>query len=129
MDDLSRRTLLRGAGVAAAAVPLSTLLADPAFAAPARALTRSSFAPRVGSTFSVRGRLGAGTFKLVAVENLPSSRKGDEKRFALQFQQVKGRGPGQGTWAFQHQQLGRFALFVVPVGRKRGAYEAVFNAR
>jgi hypothetical protein len=35
----------------------------------------------------------------------------------------------QGTRPFEHDQLGRFELFIVPIGRENGVikYEAVFN--
>ena len=44
------------------------------------------------------------------------------------------RGPGQqviaqGTYEFDHHQLGSFSMFIVPVGREPDAvvYQAVFN--
>lgn len=49
--------------------------------------------------------------------------------FALLFSGPADCPLAQRTYRFSHDQLGAFALFIVPVGAGRGArrYEAVFN--
>jgi hypothetical protein len=49
--------------------------------------------------------------------------------FHLRFRGVSGQILSQGTYCFQHQDLGRFSMFIVPNAGKAGAptYEAVFN--
>lgn len=127
MEDLTRRSLLRGATVVAAAAPLAALLpTDLAFAG--TALTRSSFAPHKGTIFTVRGRFVRTKMRLVAIQDLSPSAKGHPRRFSLVFRPVSAQRPGQGTYSFVHPKLGTLSIFVVPAGRS-GDYEAVFNAR
>ena len=120
----SRRQVLR-LGVVAAATAGPFALAERAIAAvtPAR-LVRKTFTPRVGSTFRFADRGSWYTATLVSVGDLSHSRAGDQNRFQLMFA-VRGSGPGQGTYRFQHGTLAPFQLFVVPVGGGRRRYEAI----
>lgn len=49
--------------------------------------------------------------------------------FSLVFQGPLDRMLAQGTYMFEHEQLGVFPLFIVPIGTSEGdvLYEAVFN--
>jgi hypothetical protein len=49
--------------------------------------------------------------------------------FSLIFNGPENPMLPQGTYSFQQEKIGRFDLFIVPVGRERGAvqYQAVFN--
>lgn len=49
--------------------------------------------------------------------------------FSLFFDGPADRPLAQRTYSFEHERLGRFDLFIVPVGNERGRlqYQAVFN--
>lgn len=49
--------------------------------------------------------------------------------FSLTFQGPGDRLLQQRTYAFEHEKIGRFVLFIVPLGREGGAfqYQAIFN--
>jgi hypothetical protein len=48
--------------------------------------------------------------------------------FGILFSIPEGRRPTQGTYKLDHEQLGSFELFLVPVTDNGNvAYEAVFN--
>ena len=49
--------------------------------------------------------------------------------FSLLFDGPADRPLAQRTYPFEHERLGRFDLFIVPVGNERGRmqYQAVFN--
>ena len=54
---------------------------------------------------------------------------GQGARFSLLFQGPHDRLLPQGTYQFDHDQIGSFPLFIVPVGAAKSGlqYEAVFN--
>ena len=56
----------------------------------------------------------------------PGSR---HESFSLLFDGPPDRPLAQRTYPFEHERLGRFDLFIVPVGNERGRmqYQAVFN--
>lgn len=91
-------------------------------------LTREALAENLNTTFSIHHEaLGAVTWELIAVSELKSSPR--QQAFSILF-----RGPldpicGQGTYHLEHDRLGAFDLFIVPVGREPDGmrYEAVFN--
>jgi hypothetical protein len=49
--------------------------------------------------------------------------------FSVVFNGPEQSPLAQGTYRFDHEELGSFALFIVPVGQERGSrqYQAVFN--
>ena len=92
---------------------------------------RSTFAPYVGTEFRVNlDAPRVGTIKLVEVRDLPGGAKGDQS-FSLLFSGPKGKTFPQKTYEVAHGALGKFSLFLVPVGLRKGAdaeyFEAVFN--
>lgn len=128
--NLDRRSFLRtAAGVAAGAwVPFRGM--GVAMAQTSATLSMATFAPYVNTVF--RFTVGARsanvvttTLKQVVDERRPG-RSGEA--FSLIF-----AGPatsfGQGTYTVDHQNLRRFTLFVVPVGKRPDGqdYQAVFN--
>lgn len=121
----SRRQALRLGVVAAAAAAAPVALVEQAFAVLTPAyLVRRTFRPLVGSRFLVtRGRRRY-VAVLVSVGDLRHSRPGDPNQFRLQFS-VRGAGPGEGTFRFEHARLAPFRLFVTPVGGRAGDYEAI----
>ena len=107
-------------------------------------VSRQDFERIVGSSFKVSPTTGnAGTvwLRLLAVNDLPTlepvntgimavpppaTSAVSTTGFMLSFS-----GPGtrlrQGTYAFEHAGLGKFALLIVPGGPGLGTYTAVFN--
>jgi len=65
--------------------------------------------------------------ELIEVTDLPSA-PGNEQ-FSVVFRELEGRRVSQGTYALEHERLGRIELFLAPVdaGQGRIALEAVFN--
>jgi hypothetical protein len=132
-----RRTFLRDCSLIAAAASL----------APAAALARNpaariavpdlpgfeQFARQMNTSFALRD--GSKTLKLLLVEAsafsaaTPSSEASENEKFSLLF-----RGPaqfplGQDTYAFEHPRIGRFSIFIVPIGcldKTHCHYEAIF---
>jgi hypothetical protein len=91
-------------------------------------LTRGAFEPHVGTRFRL-SRPAAVELELAEVRDLGVAAGDPGRSFVVLF-----RGPGdaplaQGTYEVEHDSLGAFALFLVPVGvDERGVqYEAVFN--
>jgi hypothetical protein len=95
------------------------------------ALTRADFAPLVGSRFRFRTPDGRRvTAVLAAVSDRRPSRDVRGECFALRFRARAARAMlAQDTYGVQHDALGTFALFIVPMGAERGRayYEAVVN--
>ena len=95
---------------------------------PDKVLTKSMFAEALHSAFRLYYQPDqAQEVELVALhEGLSSPR---QEAFSLVF---TGPGPGvlpQRIYSFEHAQMGRFELFIVPIGRDEHGvqYEAVFN--
>ncbi len=100
-------------------------------------LKLETFAPLVGSKFRVYTEAAA----FIEVELMEATEfrgHGDkpapgtgviQESFSVIFDGPDKRFLPQGTYVFEREGLGRFELFIVPVGRKPGAfqYQAVFN--
>jgi hypothetical protein len=99
---------------------------------------KSTFTSYVNSEFRVHlNSSKAVAITLVGIEDFSNSQEtlravGDEC-FKLQFNGPSGKAFGQRTYEVEHAALGRFSLFIVPVGMRTGkgdiSYEAVFNRR
>jgi len=65
--------------------------------------------------------------EIVTVSDLQQSTRHSE--FALEFRGPRDRFIGQGTFGFEHDDMGRFDLFIVPIGLDAAGYryEAIFN--
>lgn len=136
---LTRRELLAGGGVLAAAVGLavaSPRVLDTVFGgipAAERALVRSVFSTHVGTDFTVRLPTGDLALRLTAVGDHPwagGAADAAEGRFVASFSGPAAEVIEQGTHELRHPRMGRFDLFLVPTspgadGRAR--YDAVFN--
>jgi hypothetical protein len=59
----------------------------------------------------------------------PTGKEARGESFMLLFHGPSDRMLPQGTYAFTHDELGRFDLFIVPIGQAPGVfqYQAVFN--
>ena len=101
-------------------------------------LERATFAERLGETF--RTVLEPGNLlelELVEVEALGSASPGDDQPrpsarqnpFSIVFRGPKDKTLAQGTFRMEHDAIGSFDLFLVPIGEDQDGrqYEAVFN--
>lgn len=86
----------------------------------------TAFAALVNSSFKARRSDGrAQALDLVRVD-------GDGGAFSLLFSGEATRPLDQNTYRFAHPRIGRFEMFIVPVGRADGThcyYEAVFDLK
>jgi hypothetical protein len=139
---LSRREFIKGVGaIVAGGVLLAIggqLIATGRLPeVPGEALQRTTFARLLGETFRVYQESGAmPALRLAKVRDLraparqaapPSAQR--ERSFSLLFTGPIDPMIDQGTYRFEHDRLGSFSLFIVPLVPERGAhyYEAIFN--
>jgi hypothetical protein len=99
---------------------------------------KSTFTPYVNSDFRVYlNSSKAVAITLVGIEDFSNAeeslRAAGDECFKLQFDGRSDRAFAQQTYEVEHAALGRFSLFIVPVGMRTGkgeiSYEAVFNRR
>ena len=88
-----------------------------------------TFADRVGEVFRVDTGSGIVEMRLVEVTESVRSGPGARTPFSLVFLQPGGDVLPQQIYAFEHDELGRFEIFIVPIGRDADGvqYEAVFT--
>lgn len=94
-------------------------------------LTHEDFNPRIGETFTATAEDGRRlTLTLQRVDTLPRSEddKGREP-FSLEFTESSSAHVPQQTVEMQHEEMGSYPLFVVPLGPSEDGmrYEAVFT--
>jgi len=104
---------------------------------PLEELSLSSFVPLVGSTFRVSldeaTRVDLALAEAVSIRSASSGRRAGpglaQETFSLVFEGPLAPQLGQGIFAFEHDGIGRFSLFIVPIARNEKAmqYQAVFN--
>ena len=87
------------------------------------------FRPHLNSTFGVRS--GDGTrVRLVLTEIVERPRTRNVEQFSLIFHAPAGAAVADGVHVFEHQALGGFELFIVPIGSPNGrrtVYQACFS--
>jgi hypothetical protein len=91
-------------------------------------LTAASFSGVVNTRFRLNlPETDVLELELIKVEDIGST--GKQERFSLLFQGPPDRGVQQGSYSFEHEELGKFELFIVPISRKEEGfvYEAAFN--
>jgi hypothetical protein len=98
-------------------------------AAPPARLTRSSFAPLLGSPLRMTGGGDNLNVVLTDIRDLPQAAPNDEDRFVLTFRAPPGRPRTQGIRTFEHHSIRHVGVFVAAVDRGVNglSYEAVFN--
>jgi len=141
---ISRRSFVKGVGTVMAGGALIALsgrlpVIRRQAEVPGETLARSTFAGLLGETFRVYGEsAGMPALSLAAVRDLQTTARElgrapmDEQRersFSLLFTGTLDRTIGQGTYRFEHDRLGTFSLFIVPMapGEDAHYYEAIFN--
>jgi hypothetical protein len=101
-------------------------------------LTRATFAPHVGDTFHISlAPPDTLPITLVALNDLQvralpaadGAAPPQGESFALVFRGPRAPQLAQGMYEFAHDQIGAFALFIVPIGAHTDSvrYEAIFN--
>ena len=94
---------------------------------PAR-LKHATFAPHVNSIFRVGNQHSVITeLELVEVSEMKESPRNES--FSILFRGPAGSPLAQGIYDFDHNAIGSFPLFIVPVAKddQGMVYEAVFN--
>lgn len=91
-------------------------------------LTYEAFSAATQSKFRVSVE-GADTVALQLIAVSPAERSERHEQFSIEFLGPNEPFLGQGTRRFDHDQMGGFDLFIVPVGHDPQGYryEAVFN--
>lgn len=95
-------------------------------------LKREHFEPFINTTIKIRseaGRTAVITLREAAdLKNQINTDRGyTGESFRLAFDSTRKTGLAQGTYHFEHENLGRFSLFLVPVGGSGVHYEAIVN--
>jgi hypothetical protein len=138
----NRRQFLSGCSTLALAASLSptALSAASVFsreAAPEQ-LSYEAFSKCLGSSFILqRDHAPKVALKLTRVRqhqpsefDSPNAPDARHEKFSLLFRGPQSAALTQNTYTFGHSQVGRFEMFIVPVGVKdetHGYYEAIFN--
>jgi hypothetical protein len=142
---ISRRKFVKTATVVAisAGIPIKVLANDLPIAKSTQPVPSSSasggplldselFAKYVNTPFTLKR--GRSETKLILMKvhhwTAPGSKKSVDGKecFSLVFDHIAGvEGLTQDTYTAVHSALGEFPLFIVPAGRSRKKYEALFN--
>lgn len=104
---------------------------------PLAEIDATKFSELLHSRFRVGTALPAGVeLELAEVAGVRNFREGgpgtpEYEGFSLIFQGPDTAPLKQGTHPFEHAQIGKFDLFIVPIARTAGViqYQAVFNRR
>ncbi len=135
MDRMSRRAFV-GGGVAVAWVGVGLVGLEGAAVAVGRVLaaapglTRSRFAPLVGSRLELRDGARKASVRLIGIRDLPGTRPANvERQFSLLFESIGALDWPQQTYELRSPRLGRLSLFAVPMAGGSGGrgYVAVVN--
>jgi hypothetical protein len=99
-------------------------------------LTEATFAEHLNTNFRIhRGQLAAVDLKLIEVRRSEQSSKSSlpadtkQEGFSILFAAPSKIALPQGTYSVEHEQMGTFDLFIVPMRKTKKVqyYEAVFN--
>ena len=99
---------------------------------PLEYLLREHFEPFINTSISIRNdKGGTATIWLREAEDLKEKINVDRgytgESFRLGFDAARKTNLGQGTYHFDHDILGRFSLFIAPIGGSSVRYEAIIN--
>lgn len=91
--------------------------------------TAATFTDRVGEIFRVDTGSAIVELKLVEVNEAEQPDSGARAPFSLVFLEPSGDVLPQQIYVFDHDRLGQFEIFIVPIGRDAEGvrYEAVFT--
>src|ERR1041385_7687568 len=90
-------------------------------------LTHEAFKPNANTKFQVQ--VDENTPVELELINVSELKLYQQEEFTLTFRGPLGQFLGQGVRPFQHEQMGEFELFLVPIKQDANGfyYEAVFN--
>lgn len=132
-NKISRRTFVAGTGAAVAGATVSEM---PAFASilPQQLMEHGSFGKYIGSSFRLRGDLGAIQLKLASIETSGSKMVTPmgvrSQAFSARFSVHDNLMPlAEKTYKISHAELGIFELYLAPCGEGICTSEmvAIFN--
>ena len=91
-------------------------------------LTQEAFAQNLNTNFRVSGD-DSSQFDLELTEVSELKLVKTQEEFSLVFRGPLDHFLGQGTRSFEHEKMGQFELFIVPIKQddKGYYYEAIFN--
>jgi hypothetical protein len=93
-------------------------------------LTADTFAQHEGTTFTLLADEGTAPLVLASVERGAPTEGAPREPFSLWFTSPPEVSLPQGTYALEHEALGRLDVFLCPREPERGGpprYEAIFN--
>lgn len=133
----TRRNFIQSSAVAALAVTVGKAAGKSVFGRfsgpdPLGFLKREHFAPFIDTAFRVSSDTGRTvTIRLreaVDLKNQINEGRGfTGESYRLGFDAPRKFGLVQGTYYFDHENLGRFSLFLAPIGGSGIHYEAIVN--
>ncbi len=137
----NRRQFLSGCSTLALAAAFSPDILAAAVSArdtSSEQLSHATFSKYLGSTFVVRQRDNPATaLELIRARQLSTPRltaanatDAGHEGFALMFRTARGAALVQNTYSFEHREMGRFQMFIVPVGvqdETHDYFQAIFN--
>lgn len=90
-------------------------------------LTHEEFSRNMNTKFKVQAESAPVMLEMVEISELKLSPQ--QERFAIVFRGPNDAVLGQGMRRFEHDKMGEFELFLVPISQdERGiCYESVFN--
>jgi hypothetical protein len=90
--------------------------------------TTSAFSRHLGSTFRMRGASLASPVAAELIDVTKQAVNASLEQFSILFRVNQADMLAQGTYSFEHAEMGEFDLFIVPVGRddQGYCYEASF---
>ena len=92
-------------------------------------LTREIFAQHLNSKVRIKhGSLNAVELELITADEVKSSNP-QQEQFSIVFRGANETPLGQGMYRMEHDQMGEFDIFLVPINRDQEGmyYEAFFN--
>jgi hypothetical protein len=138
----TRRKFIESSAMAALAAALGNAAGGPAFGRdsglfakgphPLSYLKREHFEPFIGTSVRIRNDKGRTAVVLLReaaeLKNQINTERGYAgESFRLTFESPRKTDLGQETYHFEHENLGRFSLFLVPIGGSGVHYEAIVN--
>jgi len=134
----TRRKFIGSSALAALAAALGNAAGGSAFGRdskgphPLSYLKREHFEPFIDTSVRIRndeGRTAVVRLREAAeLKNQLNTERGYAgESFRLTFESPRKTDLGQATYHFEHENLGRFSLFLVPIGGSGVHYEAIVN--
>jgi hypothetical protein len=107
---------------------MSLSILDSRFSIMIETFTMQTFSEHLNTSFRIQMD-GADAIEAQLIEVTDNGTTPYQEQFSLVFRTPRDRPPQQGLYKIEHEKLGEFEMFLVPVrSDKQGLnYEAVFN--